>query len=772
MFVAIWIIPVLIQHFASYASAACLSLYGTGCKTDTDCALGLKCNYFEGWSQCLESPVYLQKSSECNRLFNSGDWGCLSNATCCNPYAYCNSNKLCVLKNTCPVTSKPTTAPTMLPTLILSTVNEEKLCQYALGCKSDNDCVKGTACQLNQYWSQCVEPSSNLKTGICKKTNADWGCNSNSDCCNKDASCSQNRLCVLSSSCVKSFVPTKLPTSKATNIPTSPNQLPGKHVVLILVDDNGFNDIGYKDQTFHTPAINSLANNGIILTDLYVASTCSPTRGALLTGKNVNKINLQDGAFLLGENRTVPLHFDTLPKVLKEVGYKTIGIGKWHLGASNESYMPTSRGFDEWFGNLDGAIDPQNYTIGVACGSQNPKAPYPANRYPPTFSSNCLFNNAYDLVDNLRPAIEYKKAASIYITELFGMKAVEKIKQHPKNSVPLFLYLAPTAPHTPLQAPKKYISRCPNVKNPPNLPINQIFPNSRQISCGMMAAVDDMVLNITNALKEKGMYNDTLIFFLSDNGGITSYGTSNGVFRGQKGSFLDGGVRVSGFISGVPLNPSAKNTSFNGLVFVTDIFATIAAHAGVNKAVVSQSDGFPLLDNSLSISKTFNRTSVFLGATGFCAGLNSFGLVFTFASIKWKYVNFPNAISILSGYDSTPLYGLQFYNLNVDPSEKNNLFTSNNTLVLAALSRASILAHQMKDQGSPSVLDVAGGAFYYNQPTSTGCWIPSDDPYAMTTDCKLSVLPLPAAYKKVACLSKNLQSRGISLGSYDPYAAY
>lgn len=126
------------------------------------------------------------------------------------------------------------------------------------------------------------------------------------------------------------------------------------HILLIVADDQGKGDVGYEDNSFFSPTIDKLAMDGLNLDRMYSATTCSPTRGALLTGKYINNIGLQDGAYIPGENRTLSLAFKLLPEYLKEVGYKTMGIGKWHLGMNKENELPHRRGFDEWFGNLQG----------------------------------------------------------------------------------------------------------------------------------------------------------------------------------------------------------------------------------------------------------------------------------------------------------------------------------------------------------------------------------------------------------------------------------
>lgn len=186
-------------------------------------------------------------------------------------------------------------------------------------------------------------------------------------------------------------------------------------------------------------------------------------------------------------------------------------------------YLPRQRGFNSFFGILNGISDYNTYRVGLRCNSGNPFTP---DSLPPTFGTNCAFHAGKDLLDNDGPADLSILNSGRYITELFGERAVAEIEDHDVQK-PLFLYFAPTAPHTPLQAPSSYTDRCADVITPPGVAI----PDGRKIICGMMAAVDDQIGNIVSALDTKGMLDSTLFVYLSDNGGVTKYGSNNGNFR-------------------------------------------------------------------------------------------------------------------------------------------------------------------------------------------------------------------------------------------------
>eukprot|EP01035_Chromulina_nebulosa_P040100 gene40100-54213_t len=341
-----------------------------------------------------------------------------------------------------------------------------------------------------------------------------------------------------------------------------------KHVVVILTDDQGLHDIGYNNPAFNTPTLDALKANGLNLGKYYTSSNCSPARSSLMTGLSAQKAGNGDGAFIpFSQYDTLNSSLQLLPQYLKTLDYRTVGIGKWHLGGTSVSGLPTNRGFDEWFGILGGGADEFTHRIGVGCNSANPVRP---DKLPPIFTSNCLFNNGYDLFDgNKVDTSELNKHE--YLMHLIGRRAVDEVLEH-DTTKPLFLYLALTAPHTPLQVPSQYLSRCPNIVTPPAVAAR--VPDGSLLICAMMAVVDDLVYNVTEALKQKGMYENTLILYASDNGGVSAFRSNNGPYRGQKASFFEGGIRVPAFISGVPVQ-SIKGQSYNDLATVMDLTVTI-----------------------------------------------------------------------------------------------------------------------------------------------------------------------------------------------------
>ncbi|CAM9239616.1 unnamed protein product, partial [Ectocarpus fasciculatus] len=343
------------------------------------------------------------------------------------------------------------------------------------------------------------------------------------------------------------------------------------NILLIVADDQGNGDIGYNtpdDQKFHTPHIDAIANNGIKLSRMYVASTCTPTRAAILTGRGVNSLGLHDGPFVPAEAGVVTHDFPFLPELLKDEGYTTIGLGKWHLGFTHVADMPSSRGFDKYFGNLQGAGDFFLHEIGLFCNSQNPVNP---DSLPASHGSNCYAVNGYDVMFNGEPVLEDETGTPYrgqYYTDILASKATQYIDEHDPES-PLFMYLAPTAPHAPLQATDEYLALCDHITT----------DNSRNVLCAMMAGVDNMVGQVIAALETKGMLENTVIAYTSDNGGVRIFGSEN-LYRNDKGSVFDGGVRAPAFISTPNLKSELRGGAYDGLVFANDFFATLARVAG------------------------------------------------------------------------------------------------------------------------------------------------------------------------------------------------
>lgn len=270
--------------------------------------------------------------------------------------------------------------------------------------------------------------------------------------------------------------------------------------ILILADDMGYGDAGFNGcKDIPTPAMDSIAQNGIRFTQGYVtAPQCAPSRSGLLTGRDQNKIICNNNMVLDVAGLT---DGPTFADRMRAAGYRTGMVGKWHLG-DHPGKHPMDRGFDEFFGFLGGG----------------------SFYYPP---------GRRDSIANILDGHEPVKV-SRYLTDVFGDRAVEFIAEN--KAKPFFLYLAFNAPHTPMQAPKEVIARFQHLKSK---------DKNRPTYAAMVSVMDQNIQKVLAALKTQGIEENTIVVFLSDNGGPeTKNGSDNGALRGVKGDILEGGVRV------------------------------------------------------------------------------------------------------------------------------------------------------------------------------------------------------------------------------------
>lgn len=277
------------------------------------------------------------------------------------------------------------------------------------------------------------------------------------------------------------------------------------NIVVILADDMGYADIGVHGcRDIPTPHIDRIAREGVRFTSAYAnGSYCTPTRVALMSCRYQQRSGNDDLPQVTGP---LPLKIKTFADRLKEAGYLTGMVGKWHLG-SNPGYTPLERGFDEFFGFLGGGHhylpNPKGYSSGYnePILSQTNAVPYPE-----------------------------------YLTDAFGDEAAAYLKRHRNTEQPLFLYLAFNAVHTPLQATDKYLDRFPRLTG------------KRRIYAGMLSAMDDAIGKVLDELDASGRADNSLVIFHNDNGGPTTRnavnGSSNAPLRGSKCETFEGGIRV------------------------------------------------------------------------------------------------------------------------------------------------------------------------------------------------------------------------------------
>ncbi|KAI8484767.1 hypothetical protein Bbelb_375300 [Branchiostoma belcheri] len=306
------------------------------------------------------------------------------------------------------------------------------------------------------------------------------------------------------------------------------------HILLIVADDLGWSDVSWNNPNVVTPTLQTLATAGVIFNQTYGQMTCSPSRTALLTGKYPFRLGMQRPV----DSRTrygLPLDEEILPQKLKQLGYATHMVGKWHLGSCKWEYTPTERGFDSFYGYHHGEED--YYTHKDEMG--------------------------LDFWDGKTSVSDQN---GVYSTELFASRAEDIINQHDPNT-PLFLYLPFQNVHTPHQVPSSYTQTFSTVQD-----------DDRKTILGMATALDDAIKRVTDTLKGKGLWDNTLTVFMSDNGGDYTSGQSNWPLRGAKGTFFEGGTRVPAFIHGNMLDRTGY--TYNGMMHFVDFLPTLVSVAG------------------------------------------------------------------------------------------------------------------------------------------------------------------------------------------------
>lgn len=345
------------------------------------------------------------------------------------------------------------------------------------------------------------------------------------------------------------------------------------NILLIVADDLGYEDLGFQGvKDIPTPSIDALAASGVRLSDGYVTGTwCSPTRAGLLTGRYQQRFGAAGHEPVPGNG--LSLDEITIADRLREAGYVTGIVGKWHLGVTPE-FHPLKRGFDEFFGFLDGGhvFFPD----------------WPIIIFPDETGAGPDFGEIPEgratLDHQIRRGTERVEEPE-YLTDAFAREAVSFIQQHQKK--PFFLYLSFNAVHTPMHATQDRLAKFDSVTHP-----------VRKIYNAMTLAMDEAIGRVMDQLKRSGLEQDTLVFFISDNGGPTvqryAYNaSSNAPLRGSKGSTFEGGIRVPFVVSWPGHLP--KDEIYDKPAIALDILPTALAAAGVDAKPESDLDGVNLL---------------------------------------------------------------------------------------------------------------------------------------------------------------------------------
>lgn len=341
--------------------------------------------------------------------------------------------------------------------------------------------------------------------------------------------------------------------SKATRKP---------NVVVIVADDLGYADPGFQGgQDIPTPHLDAFAKSGTRFTAGYVSGPyCSPTRAGLLTGRYQQRFGHEfNPGGANNDDIGLPLTETTIANAVKAAGYTTGLVGKWHLGGAPK-FHPQERGFDEFFGFLGGAH--------------------------PYFAGEQKKNNNNNAQPILRGHDEVDEQE--YLTDAFGREAVAFIERHRQQ--PFLLLLTFNAVHLPAQAPAKYLER-----------FSKIEDEKRRTYAAMLSALDDNVGAVLSKLHDAQLDNDTLVFFISDNGGPPANGSKNDPLNGRKATVWEGGVRVPYLARWTGHIPAGA--VLDQPVISLDIPATIAAVAGAELGAGKPIDGKNILPLLSGVNK-------------------------------------------------------------------------------------------------------------------------------------------------------------------------
>lgn len=430
-----------------------------------------------------------------------------------------------------------------------------------------------------------------------------------------------------------------LPLLSALAIPSLAQTVSHPNIVLILIDDMGWKDLGvYGSDYYQTPQIDRFAQDGIRFTNGYAACTVSsPTRASIMTGKYPARLHLTDWIEgwkfpdaklqIPDWKMFLPLEETTMAEVFKNAGYATAHVGKWHLG-EDEKYWPENQGFDINIG-------------GWAKGSPN------LNKAKSSKGSNGYFSPYGN--PRLKDGPEGE-----YLTERLAEEACNFIAEN--ENKPFFLNLWFYNVHKPLMAKQEKVNKYQSLADSTRLQNNPVY-------AAMVEHVDDAVGKIINKLKQLGLYDNTIVVFTSDNGGLIGKGprkiTNNSPLRKGKGNMYEGGVRVPFIIKN--LKQQFSGTTNDTPIMSIDLFPTLTELAGVKveKSVSKSFDGASLKPILVNNKKKLKTRSLYWhyphyhseGATPYSAVRQG----------DWKLVHIIESNTY------------ELYNLKDDLSESNNL---------------------------------------------------------------------------------------------------
>lgn len=331
------------------------------------------------------------------------------------------------------------------------------------------------------------------------------------------------------------------------------------NVVILLADDLGWADVSYHGGYVKTPNIDGLKSDGVELDRFYVCPMCSPTRAATMTGRYPIRFGLARAVIPPWRNFGLDTDEVTMAGALAKAGYKSRGIfGKWHLGHHHEKWHPLSRGFTRFLGHYNGAID--YFTL--------------------------KREGERDWHSDFEPSNQ-----TGYSTELIAEAASHFIESSAKSGEPFFCYVPFNAPHSPFQAPQKYLDQYSELAPPKGK--KKKGAKTKQTLAAMISCMDDGIGRILKSIEEAGVRENTIVWFFSDNGGIKAVPENNVPLRGNKLSVFEGGVRVPSCVRWPARLKAGRKVA--APLSCMDILPTVLAAAGTEEVPGKPLDGVNVL---------------------------------------------------------------------------------------------------------------------------------------------------------------------------------
>ena len=429
------------------------------------------------------------------------------------------------------------------------------------------------------------------------------------------------------------------------------------NVIIMLADDLGWADVGYHSGDIETPSLDRLAAEGVRLDRFYTTPICSPTRAALMTGRNPIRLGVAYGVILPWDTNGIHPDEHFLPEAFLEAGYQTAMVGKWHLGHAQQTYHPNERGFEHFYGHLHTEV-----------GYFSPFS----NQGGTDFQRNGV------TIDD-----------EGYETFLLGDEASRYIRKRDKDK-PFFLYMPFLAPHTPLEAPDDLIEKYADIETdlPParsqqtdgtrTMSRLMMRESARPMYAAVVDAMDQAIGQVLTILDEEQISDETIVLFFSDNGGAAYSvgGANNAPLRGGKGETFEGGIRVVSLLRWP--DQLAAGGKMESIMTVMDVFPTLMDAAGIEPGPHYPWDGRSLWPAIKDGKQQPRQDDVF-----FVSETPIYGQIMTTVfNEEWKLVQEIQQDQLTISV--TP----HLFNIKDDPNEYINLAAEHPDVVVAMSQRA------------------------------------------------------------------------------------